>query len=302
MNPQNVQKPAAFSEALVFGFDLGTASIGYAVRKGGKFLDVGVLLCPEDTADLESRRELRRQRRTTNNRNRRRNWFAGQLNDLGIPTPTATDRLSTSSLLDPLTLRVRALNGEELSPLNCTQRLPALAKRRGYQDGLPWAGGSMVLPVEPENSDLAVKKAKKKQASSEEEGSDITAEDKKKAEEEESTKKAVAALREEMKAFRDAQSERLGRTAQAADLLSTRSLGTCTLGEESEKQGIPLADLWAEASPEEVPTAEPRQRKEVWPREFIEQEIWGDYPGTGKSFPTTQGSAGVCRHSAHPLN
>ncbi len=38
---------ADFINGLVFGFDVGTGSIGYAIRKGNKFLDVGVLICPE---------------------------------------------------------------------------------------------------------------------------------------------------------------------------------------------------------------------------------------------------------------
>lgn len=44
-----------FTQGLVFGFDVGTGSIGYAVRRGKDFLDVGVL-CPEETADLKIRR------------------------------------------------------------------------------------------------------------------------------------------------------------------------------------------------------------------------------------------------------
>jgi hypothetical protein len=35
-----------FLKGLVFGFDVGTGSIGWAVRKGAKFLDVGALICP----------------------------------------------------------------------------------------------------------------------------------------------------------------------------------------------------------------------------------------------------------------
>ncbi|MCO5051388.1 MAG: hypothetical protein M9920_03710 [Verrucomicrobiae bacterium] len=39
---------ADFINGLVFGFDVGTGSIGYAVRKSNQFKDVGVLICPED--------------------------------------------------------------------------------------------------------------------------------------------------------------------------------------------------------------------------------------------------------------
>ena len=34
---------ADFFNGLVFGFDVGTASIGWAVRRADKFIDVGVL-------------------------------------------------------------------------------------------------------------------------------------------------------------------------------------------------------------------------------------------------------------------
>ena len=54
----------SFNEGLVFGFDIGTGSIGYAVRKGSQFLDVGVLICDSEGSDLSKRRDLRRSRRT----------------------------------------------------------------------------------------------------------------------------------------------------------------------------------------------------------------------------------------------
>ena len=37
-----------FFKGLVFGFDVGTGSIGYSVRKGAEFLDVGVLICDSE--------------------------------------------------------------------------------------------------------------------------------------------------------------------------------------------------------------------------------------------------------------
>ncbi len=120
-----------FFAGLVFGFDVGTGSIGYAVRKGDKFLDVGVLICPEDTNDLSSRRGLRRQRRTLRSRKYRRQWFAKELEKLGLTRPkTPPD--------DPVTLRLRALNGEELKPEQLHAALTHLFKRRGYSK-VPWA-------------------------------------------------------------------------------------------------------------------------------------------------------------------
>ena len=50
---------SAFLNGLVIGFDIGIDSIGYAVRRGKEFLRVGVIICPEETSDLKTRRGLR---------------------------------------------------------------------------------------------------------------------------------------------------------------------------------------------------------------------------------------------------
>ncbi len=120
-----------FLNGLVFGFDVGTGSIGYAVRKGAEFLDVGVLICPEGTNDLADRRTLRRQRRTLRSRKYRRQWFATELGKLGLPKPLNPPN-------DPIALRLRALNGEELAPEDLHAALTHLFKRRGYSK-VPWA-------------------------------------------------------------------------------------------------------------------------------------------------------------------
>lgn len=116
---------ADFFNGLVFGFDVGTGSIGYAVRKGNQFRDVGVLICPEKTNDLSGRRGLRRQRRTLRSRKARRAWFARELEKIGIQKPQQPPH-------DPITLRVRALNGEKLKPEELHAALAHLFKRRGY--------------------------------------------------------------------------------------------------------------------------------------------------------------------------
>ncbi len=129
MNPQNTS--ANFLTGLVFGFDVGTGSIGYAVRRGNQFLDVGVLICPEDTNDLSGRRGLRRQRRTLRSRKFRRQWFATELEKLGLPRPALPPD-------DPIALRLRALNGEPLPADQLHAALTHLFKRRGYSK-VPWA-------------------------------------------------------------------------------------------------------------------------------------------------------------------
>lgn len=120
-----------FIEGLVFGFDVGTGSIGYAVRKGAEFKDVGVLICPEDTNDLSGRRSLRRQRRTLRSKKFRRQWFGKELEKLGLPRPAQSPH-------DPVSLRVRALNGDSLTMAELHAALAHLFKRRGYTE-VPWA-------------------------------------------------------------------------------------------------------------------------------------------------------------------
>ena len=120
-----------FLTGLVFGFDVGTGSIGYAVRQGRDFKDVGVLICDSEGSELEGRRNLRRQRRTIRSRKSRREWFAEELKKIGllkqVPPPN-----------DPITLRLRALNGDVLKPEELHAALTHLFKRRGYSK-VPWA-------------------------------------------------------------------------------------------------------------------------------------------------------------------
>ncbi|MFM2296068.1 MAG: putative CRISPR-associated protein Csn1 family, partial [Verrucomicrobiota bacterium] len=120
-----------FYNGLVFGFDVGTGSIGYAVRRGSQFLDVGVLICDSEGSDLSKRRDLRRQRRTLRSKKYRRQWFAKELIKLGLPRPQTV-------LDDPIALRLRALKGEQLTAEELYTALTHLFKRRGYSK-VPWA-------------------------------------------------------------------------------------------------------------------------------------------------------------------
>jgi hypothetical protein len=128
---QRTDSPTNFLTGLVFGFDVGTGSIGYAVRKGACFKDVGVLICDSEGSDLSKRRDLRRQRRTLRSRKARRKWFADELAKLGLAEPAIPPN-------DPISLRLRALNGERLKPEELHAALTHLFKRRGYSK-VPWA-------------------------------------------------------------------------------------------------------------------------------------------------------------------
>jgi len=153
-----------FLTGLVFGFDVGTGSIGYAVRKGSEFKDVGVLICDSEGSDLSKRRDLRRQRRTLRSKKYRRQWFDKELVKLGLPKPENPPN-------DPISLRIRALNGEELKPEELHAALTHLFKRRGYSK-VPWANAEKVAKenAKPKNDDdegkikEAVKEIKEKLA------------------------------------------------------------------------------------------------------------------------------------------
>ncbi len=124
-----------FLSGRVFGVDVGTASIGHAVREARDFREAASLICAEDTSDLKKRNGLRRQRRTLRNRNFRRKWFARELAQfLNLSAPAMLPD-------DPVSLRCRALSGEELSSLELFAALVHLFKRRGYSK-VPWANES----------------------------------------------------------------------------------------------------------------------------------------------------------------
>lgn len=147
-----------FINGLVFGFDVGTGSIGYAVRRGREFLDVGVIICPEKTSDLSGRRGRRRQRRTLRSKKYRRQWLAKELATiLGLKLHDQTNLPETAwqkngkggwvpkpgfeSLLDPVALRVRAIFDGHDRPLKPEELHAAIAhlwRRRGYVK-VPWA-------------------------------------------------------------------------------------------------------------------------------------------------------------------
>ena len=81
-----------FINSLVFGFDLGTGSIGYVVRRGSEFLDVGVLICDSGIGALDVRNGMRRMRRTLRSRTYRRKWTAQQLERIGLTRPKTAPR------------------------------------------------------------------------------------------------------------------------------------------------------------------------------------------------------------------
>ena len=149
-----------FLTGLVFGFDVGTGSIGYAVRRGSTFLPdgVGVLICDSEGSKLDERRNFRRQRRTLRSKKFRRQWFAKELVKLGLPKPTKEQlkraNNETNEQFDqrtnPVSLRVRALN-EPLEKWQLFIALTHLFKRRGYEKDVPWTNKEKNTKANKEN-------------------------------------------------------------------------------------------------------------------------------------------------------
>ena len=147
-----------FLNGLVFGFDLGTGSIGYAVRHGPEFLDVGVLICDSDIGALDGRNGMRRMRRTLRSRTFRRNWTAQQLERIGLTKPQTAffqkQEGETHAVFqqrtNPVILRCRALAGEKLTPEQLHVTVAHLWKRRGYEPVVPWSKDGKPLEGEDE--------------------------------------------------------------------------------------------------------------------------------------------------------
>lgn len=119
-----------FAGGLVFGFDLGTGSLGYAARRGSAWLEVGAIVCSEKGGNLADRRDYRRMRRTLRNRKRRLRRLREELAAIGLPAPQQDPG-------DPVPLRLKAVRGEALSPEELHAAIFHLLRRRGY-DEVPW--------------------------------------------------------------------------------------------------------------------------------------------------------------------
>lgn len=126
---------------LIFGFDIGTTSVGWAVvREGedaGKIEKMGVRIFPEtrDSKTLETLNQTRRAKRIMRRQLRRKKWRRRHIQELlreaGLLPGYGTLAWRTLMQSDPYALRVKALH-EKLSPEEVGRTLYALLKRRGY--------------------------------------------------------------------------------------------------------------------------------------------------------------------------
>ena len=133
--------------ALVFGFDIGTTSIGFAVIRhdhsaepgAGTIKRLGVRIFPEardpkaNTPLNQERRQARLRRRHLRRRRKRRQELAGRLYEYGLlPKRDSPDwrRVMTG---DPYDLRKRAFEGETLTNHQVGRAIYHLAQRRHFK-------------------------------------------------------------------------------------------------------------------------------------------------------------------------
>ena len=153
------------SEATVWSFDLGKASIGEAVRdtKSNEMLHKESLLIPEDFASTKAATSRRRMWRTRNAHKAREDWLDKVWREVGLeplqkrqvgPNPQtgkwelkhpADARLERefpkkgdNTCYTSCLLRIQLLRGEKLEPWQIYKALHSAIQRRGYDPDIPW--------------------------------------------------------------------------------------------------------------------------------------------------------------------
>ncbi len=131
--------------ALIFGFDIGTTSIGFAVidhdpeAATGKIERLGVRIFPETRdpkggAPLnQERRQARLRRRQLRRRGKRLRSLQALLSEAGLLPARNSPEWRTLMTSDPYDLRARAVEGEALEPHEVGRALYHLAKRRHFK-------------------------------------------------------------------------------------------------------------------------------------------------------------------------
>ena len=139
--------------ALIFGFDIGTTSIGFAViehdpaKATGDIKRLGVRIFPEARdpkgAPLnQERRAARMRRRQLRRRRERRRLLGEALSEAGLLPPYGSlewdgimkpRNKDDSEKYDPYDLRKRAFKGESLSPYEFGRAIYHLAQRRHFK-------------------------------------------------------------------------------------------------------------------------------------------------------------------------
>ena len=129
---------------LIFGFDIGTTSIGFAViehdqdRATGTIRRMGVRIFPEARdpkgAPLnQERRAARMRRRQLRRRRERRRLLGDLLHQAGLLPARGSPDWDEAMKSDPYDLRKRAFEGDALSPFEVGRAVYHLAQRRHFK-------------------------------------------------------------------------------------------------------------------------------------------------------------------------
>lgn len=128
----------------IWGFDLGTTSIGFAIiehdeeRRTGSILRLGVRIFPEGRdKDLEPKNKTRRAkrlaRRQFRRRRLRRRLLNEALNEVGLLPRFGSEQWRGVMALDPYALRAKALTAP-LTPVELGRTIYHQTKRRHFRD------------------------------------------------------------------------------------------------------------------------------------------------------------------------
>lgn len=129
--------------ALIFGFDIGTTSVGFAAIEydpgtaTGRILRLGARIFPEardpkGTPLNQARREKRMMRRQLRRRRQRRRDLNTALQSAGLLPPFGGPEWAAVMTADPIELRTDGLNGP-LTPFQLGRALYHLSKRRHFR-------------------------------------------------------------------------------------------------------------------------------------------------------------------------
>lgn len=130
--------------SLIFGLDIGTTSIGFAViehddeRATGNIHRLGVRIFPEarDPKGVplnQERRQARLRRRQLRRRRERRRLLGEQLHLAGLLPSRSSSDWDQAMKCDPYDLRRRGFEGEALSPYEIGRAIYHLAQRRHFR-------------------------------------------------------------------------------------------------------------------------------------------------------------------------
>ena len=144
----------------VFAFDIGTGSLGIAVREGNEIIEARSLLIPQDFASIKEQRERRRQFRTRVAHKKREKWLKEQCRKAGIevmegrsdgdkkngiPPCKGDPRLEREfatqgddTVYTSCLLRILLLRGERLESWQIYKALHSAIQRRGFDPDVPW--------------------------------------------------------------------------------------------------------------------------------------------------------------------